>query len=196
MISRLQELEIEAHTAKLLREQGLGNPVTATINIRGASSQAAQEKSSMQGLLTLKIEWMEGESLMADDQEGTSDPYVVFDSKALFRKGCSSKFGLVPKFDSKKFQTSVKMRTLNPKWACKDCPELPTSLSDLKRLRAHDLVLICYDKDTLSFDDLLGQLRLPLKGLPTLVFDEPLLLGGRHMGRLKGGELCFSMISL
>mmetsp|Transcript_42501 Transcript_42501/g.79629 ORF Transcript_42501/g.79629 Transcript_42501/m.79629 type:complete len:1440 (-) Transcript_42501:261-4580(-) len=185
-IKSTQELEMEAQTAKLLKDRGLGNPVAATINIRGASTQAAKVKNSVQGLLILKIEWMEGESLMAGDQEGTSDPYVVFDSKALFRKGGSSKFGLVPRFDAKKFQTSVKMRTLNPKWAGKDCPELPTALSDLKGLRAHELVLICYDKDTLSFDDLLGQLRLPLKGLPSFVFDEPLLLGGRHMGRLKG----------
>jgi len=185
-VQSAQELEMEPHTAKLLKVRGLGNPVAAVLNFRGASLHGAKVNTNVQGLLSMKIEWLEGEGLMAGNQEGTSDPYVVFDSAVLFHKGAASKFGLVPRSDMKKFQTSVKIRTLNPKWTSKDCPELPTALSDLKGLRAHELVLICYSKHKLSFNDMLGQLRLPLKGLPKLVFDEPLLLGGCHMGRLKG----------
>jgi len=91
----------------------------------------------------LTVEVVEGRDLIAMDDDGTSDPYVIV---------------LVGK---EKFRTKIIRDTLNPCWDIGSVPELFTFRS--KHFDSStEIVLKCMDWDRFSSDDRMGMITLPL----------------------------------
>eukprot|EP00004_Rigifila_ramosa_P005707 TRINITY_DN16378_c0_g1_i1.p1 TRINITY_DN16378_c0_g1~~TRINITY_DN16378_c0_g1_i1.p1 ORF type:complete len:1467 (-),score=375.36 TRINITY_DN16378_c0_g1_i1:84-3968(-) len=100
----------------------------------------------------LRVHVYQGANLLATDDDGSADPYIVV------------------KFNGNKLKSSVKNKTLFPVWyeSLETQLELPDPLE-----YAPDIHVLVYDKDTLTRDDFMGRFSVSLKGVTPNLPDEP-----------------------
>lgn len=108
-----------------------------------------------------------GKDVLAADSNGMSDVYLRFFTNPP---------GVLGK---KKVKTPVKEKTLNPKWDDSEVPELRPLVASVAELAKVTLIVALFDKDTMSKNDALGVVRIPLQqGIDgPFTVDEPIVKG-------------------
>jgi len=136
---------------------------------------------SERGPAVLHISKLKAKNLPAADRGKTSDPYVKF-------KGS---------FFAHTIKTPYISKNLNPEWKDSDVPHMPLTTNSLARMRKHFVMIIVWDHDTATKDDILANGVLHLSDvLPATVaanantasgaFTIQLTRGGVPAGTLEG----------
>lgn len=128
------------------------------------------------GSCQLVLRQLSGSSMLARDQNGLSDPYVVFSAPCLANSGA---------------KTGVAKCTLDPVWTERDVPVLVLVLSEVAYLRHQSVFVQVVDKDLVSRNDAMGQAWLSLAAAvaqpgEAVPFTLRLICEGALAGTLQG----------
>lgn len=121
---------------------------------------------------------LRGESLIAKDFGGVSDPYLTFWATWL------------PFSVRRPLRTKTKMKTVTPKWEDSEVPVLHTLYTDIAVLMDHPLTIAVMDFDRGNADDRMGAAHLNLSealfaGEKTM-FRVPIIADGMSHGWITG----------
>eukprot|EP01147_Barroeca_monosierra_P004363 gene4363-6651_t len=117
--------------------------------------------------LIIHLDEIFGQDLVSRDWNGTSDPFVTFQSPDPLLR-----------YSGRKARRScIKHGTLNPSWGAKELPRLALHYHEheLELVRSSFLTLVFHDWDRLSRNDYMGCAEVPLKNIDV---DEPFMFEG------------------
>ncbi|KAK4688253.1 hypothetical protein P7C73_g1870, partial [Tremellales sp. Uapishka_1] len=162
-ISSFVKMGIAAGTAELCI------PKSMTLNLQELLSGAALGDTRAIGVFLITIHYCEG--LSAQDNNGSSDPYVVL---------------AYAKFGKPLYSTRIIIEDLNPVFE-----ETAVLLLTLDEVKAkEDLAAMLWDSDKMSADDLVGRIQIPVEELmktPNKMFRrEDSLMGFEDANDLPG----------